>query len=374
MKKIALLGISGSIGESAMNIVREHKDEFSITLASVHNNIDLAVRAALEFHIPKIAVTGLIPSTFRPEDYPDIAFYFGKEELIRLLKNEEYEIGLNAVSGSAGLPYTMAIIGSGRNLALANKESLVMAGHLVQHMVKEKGLKILPVDSEHSALFQVLHGHDQKEIRYLHLTASGGPFRTLELEKFKDITIEQALKHPTWSMGTKVTLDSATMLNKGLEVIEAHWLFNMDYQSIKACIHPQSIIHSMVEFVDGSIVSQMSIPSMQLPILYALSYPLHIHSLNVQTDLYSLKPLTFERVDEKRYPLFYLACSAGQQGGLYPTIMNAANEKALALFLRKQISFQGIYETVDKIMNQYENIQNPDLETILKTNDQIITH
>ncbi len=372
MKKIALLGLSGSIGLSTLNVIREQSHSFQIVMASVHDNIDFGIQAAIEFSIPILVITGDIPNSFRIEDYPSICFYSGKDELIRLLENVDYDIGLNAVSGSSGLPYTMAIINSGHDLALANKESLVMAGHLVNDIIKKNKVRILPVDSEHSAIFQVLYKHTKDEIRYLHLTASGGPFRILELDQFQNITKEQALKHPTWSMGTKVTLDSATMFNKGLEIIEAQWLFDMPFERIQACIHPQSIIHSMVEFVDGSIISQMSLPSMQLPILYALSYPKHIQSDIVKTNLFQLPALTFEEIDPERYPLFHLACQAGKSGGLYPTIINAANEKALDAFLKGDISFCQISENVEKTLNQYENISNPDLETILKTTRDIL--
>ena len=370
MKKIALLGMSGSIGTSTLNIMQNHDKDFCISFASVHNNVESAIKSAILFNIPKICITGNPEKKIDEEEFPDISFYYGKESLLSLLRDEDYDICLNAVTGSAGLPYTMEVLQRGKKLALANKESLVMAGHLVAELVKNNNGEILPVDSEHSAIFQCLKGHSIKEVKQLHITASGGPFRATPLAEFKDITVENALKHPTWSMGTKVTIDSATMFNKGLEVIEAHWLFNLPYERINAIIHPQSIIHSMVEFLDGSILAQMSSPSMELPILYALSYPKHIASDNVQTDLLSISALTFEKIDKQRYPLFFVAIQAGAAGGLYPTIINAANEAALSLFLQKKIHFTQISNMVDKALNKFENISFPSLEDILHVNKE----
>jgi 1-deoxy-D-xylulose-5-phosphate reductoisomerase len=371
MKRIALLGMSGSIGDSTLKIIDKHRDDFCIAFASVHNNIENAIVNAHKFNIPIICITGNVPSSFNIADYPDISFYYGQNSLLHLLKNEDYDICLNAVTGSAGLPYTIEVINRGIDLALANKESLVMAGHLVKDICRRTKSKILPVDSEHSAIFQCLFGHSEDEIKKLHITASGGPFKDLPLESFKDITLEQALKHPTWAMGTKVTLDSATMFNKALEVIEAHWLFEMDFADINAVIHPQSIIHSMVEFVDGSILAQMSVPTMELPILYALSYPKHIKSDNVKTNLLELKDLTFREIEKERYPLFYTAVEAGKAGGLYPTIMNSANEAALNLYLSRKIHFTQIPEIVKEVLDHTENIDFPDLEEIIESNTKI---
>jgi len=371
LKKIALLGMSGSIGTSTLNIIQNHQSDFSIRIASVHHNIESAIKNAILFSIPIICITGEIKQKINEMEYPLIKFYYGKESLIELLKNEEYDICLNAVTGSAGLPYTMEVLKRNKPLALANKESLVMAGHLVHELLKDSDNCILPVDSEHSAIFQCLYGHTPDELKGIHITASGGPFRTTPLEEFKNISLEKALKHPTWSMGTKVTIDSATMFNKGLEVIEAHWLFNLSFDRINALIHPQSVIHSMVEFADGSILAQMSKPSMELPILYALSYPKHIPSDNVKTDLLSLSALTFEEIDKKRYPLFYTAIQAGATGGLYPTIMNAANEAAIALLLKQEIHFTRITQLVEQALDHFENISYPNLDEIVEMNDKV---
>jgi len=368
-KKIAVLGITGSIGTSTLEIVRHHHDQFEIVFATAHSDYDKLYEIAKTNKINKIVLTDTDKKIYHA-DY-EVKLYRGRTDLVELIKNEDFDILINAISGSAGLPYTIVTLKRGKSLALANKESLVMAGHIVKEIIAETGATILPIDSEHSAIFQVLHGHDKSEVRNLHITASGGPFRKLPLKDFDKIDLNEALKHPTWEMGTKVTIDSATMMNKGLEVIEAHWLFDMDYANIKAVIHPQSIIHSVVEFVDGSMIAQMSVPTMQLPILYALTHPIHVQSYKVVTCLESLHALTFEPICKNRYPLFYIACQAGRDGGLMPTILNAANEKAIELFISGQIKFTSIQMVVEKALNKAANINNPDLETILNINNQI---
>ncbi|MCL2065736.1 MAG: 1-deoxy-D-xylulose-5-phosphate reductoisomerase [Candidatus Cloacimonetes bacterium] len=359
-KKIAVLGITGSIGESVVEIVKYHSEVFEIVFASANSNLKKLQSIAQELKIKNIFLT---------DSQIKIDGVGKATDLIRFIENEDYDILINAISGSAGLPYTIATIKQGKDLALANKESLVMAGHLVSDIVSKKGSKIIPIDSEHSAIFQVLHGHQKSELKNIHLTASGGPFRTLPYEDFQKIELKQVLKHPTWDMGTKVTIDSATMMNKGLEVIEAHWLFDIDYKNIQAIIHPQSIIHSIVEFVDGSMIAQMSIPTMQLPILYALTYPIHYPSDKIKTSLESLSALTFEPICKKRYPLFYLVCEAGKIGGIMPTVLNAANEKAIDMFLQGKISFVDISKIVEESLNKFENIENPDLDTIMNVNE-----
>jgi len=370
-KKIAILGITGSIGTSAVEIVSRHSDLFEVVFASAHSQYDQLLSIAQRLNIQKIALTQSESKTSHTD--PDIRFYKGQSELLKLITSEGYDILINAVTGSAGLPYTIATLQAGRDLALANKESLVMAGHLIKNILKStpNPPKLLPVDSEHSAIFQVLQGQHTHSVRYLHITASGGPFRTLPLNDFAKIAVENALNHPTWSMGPKVTIDSATMMNKGLEVIEAHWLFSLPYDKLKAIIHPQSIIHSLVEFKDGSILAQMSNPTMQLPILYALTYPERVSSECVHTSLEKLSALTFETIDSVRYPLFYLAINAGLAGGIMPTVLNAANEVAVERFLRGEIGFMDIVGYVERMLGQYENVSEPDLGTILEVNAQI---
>jgi len=370
-KKVAILGITGSIGTSAVEIVKQHSDLFEIVFASAHTQYPQLYEIAQKLHIQKIALSSIEKKVTRPDQ--NIRLYTGQAELLKLIAGEDYDILINAVTGSAGLPYTIGTLRAGRDLALANKESLVMAGHLINNLLEntQNPPKLVPVDSEHSAIFQVLQGQDAHKVRYLHITASGGPFRTLPLCDFSKIDSKQALKHPTWSMGPKVTIDSATMINKGLEVIEAHWLFDMPYDKIKAIIHPQSIIHSLVEFIDGSMLAQMSTPTMKLPILYALTYPQRVSSQCVHTSLETLSALTFETIDPARYPLYYLAVDAGKAGGIMPTVLNVANEVAVEKFLRGEISFINIAEYVEKVLNEYDNISEPDLETILEVNKRV---
>ncbi len=363
--KIAIAGITGSIGSSAIKIVREHSDDFEIVLATAHSNSDKLQTLCNEFNIDKLVLTGRQKPT--GSSLPNNTYY-GADELYTLIYDIDYDIFLNAMPGSNGLLTSYHVLRAGRKLALANKESLVLGGHLLTEMAKANGNIILPVDSEHSALLQAIGNHRNDEIRKLHITASGGAFRDLPLNEFKHITFKDATQHPVWDMGIKVTIDSATMMNKGLECIEAKWLFNIDYDRIDAIIHPQSIIHSMVEFIDGSILAQMSNPSMELPILYAFSYPNRIESDNVKTNLLQMSDLTFKEVDFKRYPLFKLALEVAKSGGILPTVMNAANEAALALFEQNSLSFVDIFTVVDRTVQQIENISYPELETILDYN------
>lgn len=369
MKKIAVLGFTGSIGDSTKAVLNAHSDLFEVVFASAHSNHKGLLELAKEFNIPKIVFTN---ENKKLNDLPkNTQVFYGRNELLSLINNEEIDILLNGVSGSAGLEFTIAALKKNIDVALANKESLVMAGHIIEDL--SKNAKLLPVDSEHSAIFQSLAHHSFDEVAKLIITASGGPFRNLPLNEFKNITLEDTLKHPTWSMGAKITVDSATMMNKALEVIEAHWLFKQSYDNIEAIIHPQSIIHSMVEFVDGSHIAQLSSPSMQLPILYALTYPKHIGKRLVKTDFLKCNNLTFEELKPERYPLFFVAKNAGKAGGIMPCVVNAANEAAVSLFLNKQIKFTDIYKVVDKYIQTHENINNPSLEEIIETNAMVFS-
>lgn len=367
-KRIALLGATGSIGLSTLKVISEQTDKFELVLAVAHNKADELISIARKFKIPSIVLTDKHLQTSITDLPPGTKVYYGEDELLRLLNDVEYDIALNAISGSAGLKSTISILTRGKPLALANKESLVMAGHLVKDLQAKYGSIILPVDSEHSAIYQAIGKHSHSEIAKVHITASGGAFRTLPVEDFGKISIEQALKHPNWDMGAKVTLDSATMFNKALEVIEAHWLFDLDWEQIKAVIHPQSVIHSMVEFIDGSFLAQMSTPDMMLPILYALSYPERYPSVLVKTSPLDLPALTFEKIEFQRYPLYFIGVEAGIEGGIMPTVANAANEAALKLFLEKKIAFMQIIDVVNEVLTRTKNIQKPDLETILAGN------
>lgn len=370
-KKIVLLGATGSIGKSTLEVVREQSDKLEIVLASVHSNSAELFLIADNFKIPNLIITDEQAIRSIPPIISNRRIYKGESELIKILADLDYDIAINAISGSAGLRSTMGVLKRGKTLALANKESLVMAGHLVRELQQQYGSTIIPVDSEHSAIFQAIGKHPKEEIAQVHITASGGAFRTLPPEDFEKITVEQALKHPNWSMGAKVTLDSATMFNKALEVMEAHWLFNLDWEQIKAVIHPQSVIHSLVEFRDGSLLAQMSVPDMKLPILYALSYPERYPSKLVKTNLLKLPDLTFESIDPQRYPLYYLGVKAGRQGGILPTVANAANEGALQLFTDGKIGFKEISQVVEIALAKTEQISEPGLEEIVRVNSHV---
>lgn len=369
-KTLALLGATGSIGTSALEVAAEQR--IRISLASAHQDYQKLLAIGRKHQIPCLVLTGISELDLQEKikkANPDLNIYFGESSLLNALREEDYDIALNAITGSAGLRSTFEILSRQKILALANKESLVMAGHLVQEL---KGTQaIIPVDSEHSAIFQAIGKHPLPEIRKLHITASGGAFRDLPLEQFASITPEQALTHPNWSMGAKVTLDSATMFNKALEVIEAHWLFGLPYDRISAIMHPQSVIHSLVEFIDGSFLAQLSVPDMKLPILYALSWPDRVESDLVKTELNLLPDLTFRSIEPERYPLFYLGLEAAKQGGIHPTVMNAAVEAASALFLKGIIPFTGITDLVKAALDRQSPIAHPDLETIIELNRRV---
>jgi len=365
MKNIAVLGLTGSIGLSVVEIVKKHPEQFNITFATSHNNYRDIQLLAEELSIDRIVMTS--------ENVADkikggnITGY-GQADVLEILATQKFDLVINAISGSAGLVYSYYALKNNQTLALANKESLVMAGHLFRERIRER--QVIPIDSEHSALIQIMNGLTTREVRKMIITASGGPFRELPLSEFDSITPELALQHPTWSMGAKITIDSATMFNKGLEVIEAHWLFDLPYEKIDAVIHPQSIIHSFIECIDGSIIAQMSNPSMQLPVLYALTYPEHIDS-DFRTSLIDLPPLTFAEIEPERYPLYTLVREAGMAGGIMPTILNAANEACIELFLQNKIRFTDIYRITEKHLGKQNNITDPDLETILSINEGV---
>ncbi len=369
MKKIAVLGFSGSIGQSAAKVVRAHPDKFSVVLASAHTDSKALFDYAREFNIPKLVLTGV--EKVECEIPRGVKVYYGKASLLRLIADENFDILLNAISGSAGLEYSLATVTKGVDLALANKETLVMAGDLLKEKLKVSKSKLLPVDSEHSAIFQVLQGSGNKAIKKIYLTASGGPFLHRPLHTFDSIQVKDALAHPTWSMGDKITIDSATMLNKALEVIEARHLFDVEYQQIVPVIHRQSIVHSMVECLDGSILAQMSNPSMTLPILYAFSHPERYWDDGVKTNLFELEELSFQPIEQKRFPLYFAGVAAGKAGGLAPTVLNSASEAAVALFLQKRISFPDICSVVCEQLDKLDNIASPDLEQILETNRKV---
>jgi len=370
MKKIAVLGITGSIGTSTVEVVRAHPDKFQIVLATAHSNQKKLFALAKEFHIDHLVITSnMVSST--ASLFTEQRLLYGEDALMQLLSELDIDIVINAISGSAGLMASFTTIREEKDLALANKESLVLAGHLIKDLLKTSKSRLLPVDSEHSAIFQCLSSHKTTEIRKIILTASGGPFRTLPLADFKDITVAKTLKHPTWSMGQKVTIDSATMMNKALEVIEAHWLFDVPYDRIEAVMHQHSIVHSFLQFADGSILAQLSNPTMKLPILYALTHPEHIEADVIKTNILDFPPLEFAPLKKERFPLYFLGRECGETGGLMPTIMNAVNEAAIKLFLAEKIHYTDIYRLIAAACEKEDNITNPNLETIISTNNEV---
>ncbi len=372
MKKIAILGSTGSIGTQTLDIVREQGDIEVVAIAA-GSNITALEKQIREF-MPKLAC---VYDEKKAEELRiktadlSVQIVSGMDGLLEVATIAESEILVTAIVGMLGIRPTIAAIKAGKKIALANKETLVTAGHLIIPLAKEYQVPILPVDSEHSAIFQSLQGNDGNEIAKILLTASGGPFRGRTREELTNIQVEDALKHPNWSMGRKITIDSSTLVNKGLEVMEAKWLFGVDLDQIEVVVHPQSVIHSAVEYQDGAVIAQLGTPDMRLPIQYALYYPKRRPMSGKRLDLFALGNLTFERPDTKTFRGLALAYQAMQQGGNVPTIYNAANEKAVALFLDRKISYLAITELIEECMGQIAFIDHPDLEQILETEQQV---
>lgn len=367
-KGIALLGSTGSIGRQALAVIDCYPERFKIISLTAGRNIELLEQQMLKFK-PKVVVVGDQERgnylKNKLTNYP-VEIYAGQEFLDQGVIHPEVEMVISALSGVAGLLPTLKAIEAGKDIALANKETLVAAGDLVTNTAKKYNIRLLPVDSEHSAIFQCLQGNRAEDVQKLILTASGGPFKNFTFEELEKVTVEQALKHPNWEMGAKITIDSATLMNKGLEVIEAKHLFNISYEQIKVLIHPQSIIHSMVEYRDGSIMAQLGLPNMQVPIQYALTHPERWEgSFQERLNLVELSELTFENPNNRLFPALELAYSAGKIGGTMPAVLNGANEVAVQGFLEKKIKFLQIAEIVEKVMNQHQVIKNPELEEIL---------
>lgn len=372
MKKIAILGSTGSIGTQTLDIVREQGDIKVVAIAA-GSNITALEKQIREF-MPKLAC---VYDEKKAEELRiktadlSVKIVSGMDGLLEVATEAESEILVTAIVGMLGIRPTIAAIKEGKKIALANKETLVTAGHLIIPLAKEYQVPILPVDSEHSAIFQSLQGNDGNEIAKILLTASGGPFRGRTREELTNIQVEDALKHPNWSMGRKITIDSSTLVNKGLEVMEAKWLFGVDLDQIEVVVHPQSVIHSAVEYQDGAVIAQLGTPDMRLPIQYALYYPKRRPMSGKRLDLFALGNLTFERPDTKTFRGLALAYQAMQQGGNVPTIYNAANEKAVALFLNRKIIYLAITELIEECMGQIAFIDHPDLEQILETERQV---
>jgi len=367
MKKIFILGSTGSIGVNTLNVVREFSDLFEIEAITTNRNVDLLIKQIEEFK-PKYAVISDKEAAEKMKDGYNgrTKIFYGKEGLIEIAKNAEYDILVSSLVGFAGLAPTIESIKRGKRIALANKETLVSAGKLIMELSEKYNAEIIPVDSEHSAIFQCMVGEKKESIKKLVLTASGGPFLHKTLDELKSVTIEEALNHPNWNMGNKITIDSATMMNKGLEVIEAKWLFNMDVEKIDVVVHPQSIIHSMVEFSDGAIKAQLSVPDMKLPIQYALSYPERFYSNFVTTDFVKIGKLTFFEPDYSKFRCLKLAFDVLEQGGIAPCILNAANEIAVSKYLSGNINFTEIPEVIEKALDKIPNQKDFDLETIFE--------
>ena len=371
MKKIAILGSTGSIGTQTLEIVRTNGD-LEVTALAAGNNIDLLEKQIREFK-PKLAAVWKEERANELKDKIndlDVKVVSGMDGLLEVARQPESEILVTAIVGMIGILPTIEAINAGKDIALANKETLVTAGHIIMPLAKEKGVSILPVDSEHSEIFQSLQGGQQKALHKILLTASGGPFRGKKLEDLENIQVEDALKHPNWAMGRKITIDSSTMVNKGLEVIEAKWLFGVDVDQIQVVVQPQSIIHSMVEYEDGAVIAQLGTPDMKLPIQYALYYPERRYLPGDRLDFSTLQQITFEQPDLETFYGLKLAFEAGRTGGSLPTVLNAANEKAVALFLDRKIKYLQIPEIIQACMETHKNIAAPTVEEILKTEQE----
>ncbi|MBN1349926.1 1-deoxy-D-xylulose-5-phosphate reductoisomerase [candidate division KSB1 bacterium] len=366
MKRISILGSTGSIGRNCLEVVRNLKNQLSIRYLSTYSNIALLIEQINEFHPCAVAICGMKPDAAieKKMQQLEVEVGWGNEGLLTVASRSDTDVVVNALVGAAGLLPTLKAIEAGKTIALANKETLVTAGELVMQKALQKNVSIIPIDSEHSALLQCLQGERHQHIRRLILTASGGPFWQRPGGTFRDITVEEALKHPNWNMGRKITIDSATMMNKGLELIEAHWLFQVPEDRINIVIHPQSIIHSMVEFVDGSIKAQMGLPDMKIPIQYALTYPDRDTLDASRLDFARLQQLQFALPDTGRFPSLRLARNALRTGGTACAVMNAANEAAVALFLNRRISFDSIPASIEMALTTHEVLQNPSLPEI----------
>jgi len=369
-RRIALLGSTGSVGQQTLDIVRAFPEHFRIVALAARSNVTLLAEQAQEFHPSLVACFADVPAVEAAAQAALPHVVFGEEGLLAVATHPDADIVVAATSGLMGLGPTLAAIKAGKTIALANKETLVMAGHLVTQEADRARVSILPVDSEHSAIWQCLRGEQLTEVKRLLLTASGGPFRRATLEQIRTVTVEQALAHPTWRMGPKITIDSATLMNKGLEVLEAHWLFGIPYDRIDVVVHPESIIHSMVEFIDGSLKMQASLPSMHLPILGALSYPGRLNTARTglvrELNWADVSRLNFETLDTVRYPCFRLALEAAKRGGTYPCVLVGADEEAVALFLHGKIGLTSIAELIEAVLERHQSIEQPDLATILE--------
>ena len=370
-RRIAILGSTGSIGRQALDVISQHRDLFEVELLTANNSSDLLIRQAIEFDANNVVICNEdryreVADALQPHY---IKVFAGMKSVCDLVGSSNIDIVLTSMVGFSGLESTIAAVKAGKTIALANKETLVAAGQIVMDLAAEHRARILPVDSEHSAIFQCLMGSAGAEIEKIHLTASGGPFRKWSRKEISEATKAQALNHPNWNMGSKITIDSATMMNKGLEIIEARWLFGTPGEKINVVVHPESIIHSMVEYADGSVIAQMGHPDMREAIQFAFSYPERLPLNNRKLDFAALGQISFAAPDMEKFPALTLAYEALRKGGNMPCIMNAANEAAVAAFLQDRIGFYDITDTVRRCMEEVEYIARPDIESIFRTND-----
>jgi 1-deoxy-D-xylulose-5-phosphate reductoisomerase len=365
MKKLSVLGSTGSIGKNTLEVISCHPDKFKVVALAVKNNIQLLEEQIIKFKPDVVAVFDSAAAECIKKKDLSVEVLTGEKGLAEVAKLEDVDMVVSAIVGSDGLVPTYEAVKAGKELALATKEALVMAGQIIMSEAKRQGVRILPVDSEHSAVFQCLNNRDINEVEKIILTASGGPFLGKSVAELESVTPSDALNHPNWDMGKKITIDSATLMNKGLEVIEAYWLFDLPLEKIDVILHPQSIIHSMVRFIDGSVIAQMSVPDMKGPISYALSYPQRFEGILPVLDLAEIGELTFEEPDRKKYVSLDLTYDALKKGGTMPCVLNAANEVAVKAFLNEQIPFTGIPQVVSDTMLQHEVLKGDSIEEVL---------
>ena len=366
MKKIVILGSTGSIGTQTLQVIEFLTQKWEITALTANKNVDLLAKQAKKYNV-KFAVIRDESLALRLKKQlkdTNTEVLTGNRNLEYVASLSDTDLVVNAIVGAAGLKPSIAALKSGNLLGLANKESMVIGGSIINKIIKSNDSEILPIDSEHNAIFQIIKDHNKKDIKKILITASGGPFLKLPIEKLQDVTVKEALNHPNWDMGNKITIDSATMMNKGLEVIEAHWLFEQPYAKIKAVIHPESIIHSMVEFKDNAIRAEMGVSDMRLPIQNVLTYPNRYKSSVKELDLYNVGKLNFLRPDLDKFPALKLAYEAGKEGGSFPAVLNAANEVAVSLFLQKEISYVQIPQLIENVMNKHKKITNPEVSEL----------
>ena len=367
MKKILLLGASGSVGRQTVDVIKEHPDELKLVGISVYENTEFLREMLQSFDLEYVYARKTDEDIIR--DHPGVRFYQGEKGLEEIVREESYDLLVNAVVGFSGFIPTLKAIEAGKDIALANKETLIVGGDIIMKRVREKKVRLLPIDSEHSAILQCIQGHSTKRIRRLLITASGGSFRDKTREELKDVTLEDALKHPTWSMGNKITIDSATMMNKGFEIMEAHYLFGLPYDRIEPLIHKASIVHSMVEFEDGTVIAQLSEPDMRLPIKYSLLYPDNVYDSTVSyMDFTKPVDLTFEKVDYARYPLVKLAKEIGGFGGNFGAVLVGANDETVDLFLNGRIRFCEIEKYIIKTLKAAHFVREPSVEELVEYN------